>query len=416
MLATTGLSACGNSGSPLSKDVTLHMVAADYGDPKTGNSSTAYWNEISRSFTRLNPHITVDIQVVDWDHVDDKVSALVKAGQAPDIAQIGSYADYAAKGQLYSVDDLFPISMQADFLHPLVVAGSQNRVQYGIPWVSSSRMFFYNKTLFKQAHIKTAPRTWADIKADAVKLKAHGVKVPYGLPLGTEEAQAETLMWLLGGQGGYTDGSGNYAFDSTSNIQSLTWLKNNLVAPGLTGPKPPGKTNRRDTFADFLAGRAGMINGHPTLLAQAKAAHLDVGAVALPGLTGPSPDSLGVADWMMGFKQGGHKEADGAFLKYVYNAQNSLKFLDEYGLLPVTVSASEAMRHDPADKALIPFLDLLPDAAFYPADKTSWGLVSDQIKKVIGGAVTGDPGTVLTSLQGFAEQAEQAEQAARADK
>lgn len=401
VLAVTSLSGC-NGGSPLSKDVTLHMVAADYGDPKTHNSSTGYWDILVSAFEQKNPHIKVDVKVVDWDHVDDQVSTMVKAGKAPDIAQIGSYADYAAQGLLYSADDIFTVSMQADFIPSLVSAGSVKRVQYGIPWVASSRLFFYNKALFKDAGIKRVPSTWAEVAHDAAKLKDHGVKVPYGLPLGAEEAQAESLMWMLGASGGYTDSVGGYTFDSLANLTAFGWLKDNLVSKGLTGPGDPATTNRRDVFADFLAGKAGMINGHPTLLAQAKAAHIDVGVAALPGLQGPTPETLGVADWMMAFKQDDHLDADRAFLRYVYSPENSLKFLDTYGLLPVTSSASQAMEHNPKDADMLQFLDRLPDAVFYPVNKTTWGSVSDRVKKTIGKAVDGDPEFVLGTLQRFA--------------
>ncbi|WUH93000.1 extracellular solute-binding protein [Streptomyces sp. NBC_00433] len=401
VLAASVLSGCG-AASAGSKHVTLHLVAADYGDPKTGNSSTAYWNDLVRSFEQKNPDITVDVQVVDWDHVDDKVSAMVKAGKAPDLAQIGSYADYAAKGLLYSADDIFTVSMQADFIPSLVKAGSVNRVQYGIPWASSSRLFFYNKALFKDAGIKHPPTTWAELAHDASKLKDDGVKVPYGLPLGPEEAQAESLMWMLGAGGNYTDAVGGYSFGSNENIAAFTWLKDNLVAKGLTGPGDPATTNRRTVFADFLAGKAGMINGHPTLLAQAKAAHIDVGVAALPGQHGALADTLGVADWMMAFKQkDDHLAADSAFLRYVYSSDNSLRFLDQYGLLPVTTSASQAMERNPKDKDMLQFLDRLPEAAFYPVNKTSWGAVSDQVKKSIGAAVHGSPAQVLSTLQRF---------------
>jgi len=397
------LSACGGS-SPLSSDVTLHMVAADYGDTKTGNSSATYWKDLVNAFEAKNPHIKVDVQVLSWDVVDDQVASMVKKGDAPDIAQIGSYAAYAADDQLYSADQLFTVSEQADFISSMALAGSVDRVQYGLPWVSSSRMFFYNKTLFEQAGITKAPQTWADIEADAKLLKGQGVQDPYGLPLGTEEAQGEALMWMLGAEGGYTDSVGNYTFDSNANIDALTWVKTNLVDTGLVQPTDPATTNRRDIFDDFLAGKAGMIMGHPTLLAQAKAAKIDVGVVPLPGQDGPSTDTLGVADWMMAFKQNGNEAADGKFLQYVYQEQNTVKFLNEYGLLPVTTTASQVMRDDPKDKDLVQFLDLLPDAVFYPVDKTSWGPVSDRLKKTIGQAVHSDPKTVLSDLEIYAQQ------------
>ncbi|MFI1097461.1 extracellular solute-binding protein [Streptomyces sp. NPDC020917] len=401
-LAATTLSACGGSG-PLSSNVTLHMVVADYGDPKTHNSSSKYWNDVVAAFEKNNSKIKVDVQVLSWDVVDDKVAAMVKSGHAPDIAQIGSYASYAAANQLYSADELFTVSQQADFLPALADAGSVNRTQYGIPWVSSSRMFFYNKKLFDDAGIAKAPKSWADVEKDAKLLKADGVKVPYGLPLGTEEAQAEALMWMLGNEGGYTDTVGSYTFDSSANIDAFSWLKTHLVQPGLVQPTDPAKTNRRDVFDAFLSGKAGMIMGHPTLLAQAKAAHIDVGVAPVPGRQGPSTDTLGVADWMMAFKQNGNKAAAGKFLQFVYQEKNAVKFLDEYGLLPVTTSALTTMEGSPKYADLAQFLNLLPEAIFYPVNKTSWGPVSDDVKKTIGQAVHGDPKTVLSKLQVEAE-------------
>jgi multiple sugar transport system substrate-binding protein len=43
---------------------------------------------------------------------------------------------------------------------------------------------------------------------------------------------------------------------------------------------------------------------------------------------------------------------------------------------------------------------------FYPVNKTSWGPVSDQVKKKIGQAVHGDPKVVLSDLQRFAVSAD----------
>lgn len=408
VLAVTTLSACGGS-NPLSKNVTLHMVAADYGDPKTGNSSQTYWDDLVSAFEQQNPKIKVDVKVVNWVDVDNDVQKMADEGKAPDIAQIGSYASYAAKDQLYSADDLFTVSEQSDFIPSMVSAGSVDRTQYGIPWVSSSRMFFYNKTLFHHAGITKAPETWDELAHDAKLLKNDGVKIPYGLPLGTEESQAEALMWMLGDSGGFTDAVGNYTFDSGQNVDAFTWLKTHLVDKGLIGPTDPAKTNRQDTFDAFLSGKAGMINGHPTLLAQAKAKHIDVGVAPLPGKLGESTDTLGVADWMMAFKQNGNKDADGKFLQFVYQEKNTVKFLDEYGLLPVTATASQVMLKDPKDRDLVQFLNLLPDAVFYPVDKTSWGPVSKRVKTDMGKALNGDPKSVLSNLQVYAESQDNAQ-------
>ncbi|WP_428957629.1 ABC transporter substrate-binding protein [Streptomyces sp. cg35] len=401
------LTACGGTGS--GGDVTLKLVAADYGD-SSANSSQKYWDKLAAAFEKDHPDIKVDVDVYSWNDVDAKVKSMVDAGHAPDMAQIGAYADYAAAGKLYPVSDLLDVPTQADYLSQLADAGKVDGTQYGMPFASSTRLLFYNKKLFKDAGI-TPPTTWAQLEADAKALKAAGVKIPYALPLGREEAQAETMIWMLSGGAGYTDDVGSYTIDSKQNVATFDWLKNDLVGKGLTGPTAPGKLNRATAFAAFAKGEVGMLNGHPTLMRMAAKQGVDYGTVQLPGPNGPARSTMGVADWMMAFKQNGHSKQVGEFLNYVYSEKNVLDFSREYDLLPVTNSASETMSDAQEDKKLWPFLASLTNSEIYPVGKTSWASVSADIKDQIGSALTANtsPGAVLGRIQNQAAAAESAE-------
>ncbi|MGW1026104.1 ABC transporter substrate-binding protein [Streptomyces sp. NPDC002577] len=403
---TASLAACGASEG--SSDVTLTLVAADYGD-SAANSSQNYWDKLVKAFEAKNPDIKVKVSVYSWNDVDRKVKDMVAGGKAPDMAQIGSYADYAAAGKLYSVDELLSIPVEADFLQQLSDAGEVNRIQYGLPFAASTRLLFYNKTLFKDAGL-TPPKTWAELQADARVLKSRGVKIPYALPLGPEEAQAETMMWLLSGGSNYTDSVGAYDIDSSENVRTFDWLRDDLVGEGLTGPTPPGELNRAQAFAAFTRGDVGMLNGHPTLMKMAAKKGVNFGMVPLPGIDGQSKATMGVADWMMAFKQNGHAKQIGTFLDFVYSEKNVLAFSHEYDLLPVTTSASDAMSEDKDDRQLAGFLEELPDSELYPVDKTSWADVSADVKRQIGKAVSknGNPASILGQLQRQAAAAENA--------
>ncbi|MEU9382348.1 extracellular solute-binding protein [Streptomyces sp. NPDC048279] len=412
MVSATGMIAvlggCGTTGS---SDVTIRLVAADYGD-SAANSSQKYWDRLAKAYEATHSDVEVDVTVYSWNDVDRKVKDMVAAGKAPDLAQIGSYADYAAAGDLYEAGDLLSIPVQADFPSQLAEAGQWNHAQYGIPFAASTRVLFYNKTLFSEAGITTPPTTWNELAADAKALKADGVRYPYALPLGSEEAQAETMQWLLSGGGGYTDDIGTYTIDSSENVDTFTWLKDELVGKGLTGPTAPGRLNRATAFADFADGQVGMLNGHPTLIKQAEKKGVKFGAVPMPARAGQSTTtaSMGVTDWMAAFRQNGHADQVGDFLDYVYSEKNVLDFSREYGLLPVTTSASQTMTDSSRtqDKQLRPFLDQLPTSELYPAGKTSWAATSADVKKQIGAAVTatGDPSAVLTRLQAEAAAAD----------
>ncbi|WOX10541.1 extracellular solute-binding protein [Streptomyces sp. N50] len=401
---TAVLGGCGLGGD--SGEVTLRLVAADYGD-SASNSSQKYWDGLVKAYEAKHANVKVEVSVYSWNDVDRKVKEMVAAGKAPDMAQIGAYADYAAAGKLYSTADLLSIPVEADFMEPLLDAGQVKHIQYGIPFAASTRVLFYNKTLFTAAGL-TPPKDWSELAADAEALKEHGVKYPFALPLGSEEAQAETMQWLLGGGGGYTDDIGTYTLDSTANVSTFTWLRDNLVAKGLTGPVAPAKLNRADAFAAFAKGDVGMLNGHPTLMQQAAKKGVKFGTVAMPGRNGKAKTTMGVADWMTAFKQNGHREQIGDFLDFVYSEKNVLAFSREYDLLPVTNSASEAMQASKQDQDLRPFLEELPLSTLYPVGNTSWAAVSADIKTRIGQAVAanGSPGAVLGQLQAAATLAE----------
>nr|WP_209440679.1 extracellular solute-binding protein [Streptomyces mutabilis] len=400
---TAVLGGCGLTGD--SGEVTLKLVAADYGDSKA-NSSQVYWDELATAYEAKNPDVNVDVTVYSWNDVDRKVREMVEDGKAPDLAQIGAYSDYADQDLLYRADDVLSIPVQANFVSQLSTAGRVNGVQYGLPFAASTRVLFYNKTLFAKAGV-TPPKSWDDLADAAEALEAEGVKYPYALPLGPEEAPAETMQWMLSGGGGYTDDVGTYAIDSPQNVTTFTWLKDELVDKGLTGPVAPGKLNRADAFAAFAAGDVGMLNGHPTLMKTASDKGVKYGMVQTPGIDGASKNTLGVTDWMTAFKKNGHQEAIGDFLNFVYSDENVLAFSRLYDLLPVTTSASQVMSTAEEDENLKPFLDELLLSELYPVGKTSWASVSADIKKRIGQAVApgGSPREVLGQIQATAMRA-----------
>ncbi|MFD8413478.1 extracellular solute-binding protein [Streptomyces sp. NPDC059650] len=406
-LLAAPLSGCGSDADPGDQD-TLRLVAAEYGTNQA-TSSKAFWDKAIKEFTAANPDIRVEVQLLPWADIDREVSRMVKAGKAPDMALMGSYSDFAAKGQLYSADELLSISAEANFLPPLAEAGSVGNTLYGLPWVASSRLLFYNEGLFKQAGLGE-PKRWSDLKSAAKALKDKGVKTPYALPLGPEEAHAEAMIWELSNGGGYADSAGNYNLASDQNVQAFRWVKDNLVAPGLTGPVPPSQLNRADAFAAFLRGEVGMLNGYPSLWHEARAKGIAVGTVAMPVSdtlgAGERAPAVGVADWMMAFKQHGKRTQIGKFLDYVYRDENLADFAGRYHLLPSTVSASR----NPAgglDKNDELFLTALRGAQLYPVNDPAWVEVSDTIKRNVGRAVEpgGDPEAVLEDIAAKANQA-----------
>ncbi|MDV5143958.1 extracellular solute-binding protein [Streptomyces sp. SBC-4] len=393
------VTACGSSDS---EPTTLRLVAPEYGtDPAT--ASKAYWDKLTTAFTAAHPGIKVEVTLYPWADIDREVTRLVKENNAPDVALMGAYSDFAAQGRLYAASEVMSVRTEANFLRPLAEAGSVDGDLYGLPFVASSRLLFYNEELFDEAGAKP-PKTWSDLKDAAKALKKEGVLYPYALPLGPEEAHAEALIWELSNGGGYTDPSGGYSIASERNTETFRWIKDNLVVPALTGPVPPAELNRQDAFTAFLRGDVGMVNGYPSLLHEARAKGMKVGTLRMP-VSDTLDDrevtpTAGVADWMMAFKHDGNREPVGSFLNFVYQDKNISEFAGRYHLLPSTVSATQASQYAAGDPSAEQFLTALGTAQLYPVDDPSWLQISDTIKRNIGKAVapSGDPKAVLEHI------------------
>jgi multiple sugar transport system substrate-binding protein len=401
-MAALGLAACGSSsgGSGGGNKNTIHLVAADYGTGPS-NTSQKYWQGIANDFHKANPSITVNVKTVNWNDIDNQVKTMVQNHQYPDVLEGNYYSSYAQEGLLYKVSDVFSHSsnLLSVFTHGDVYKG----VQYGIPFTTSARTLFYNKKLFSQAGISSPPQTWADVKADALKIKALG-KIGFGLPLGPEEAQAESLLWMLGNNGGYQDSSGNWTINSAQNVATFDFLKQ-LVSSGATEPNP-GNKNRTDLWKQFAQGDIGMINGSPALIPIIQQGGVlqssDWASVPIPGKNGPLTTTLGVYDNVSSFKGGGAKQsAIKKFLDFAYQDKYQIQFDKEYDLLPATNSALQALSSDPV---FGPFLKALPHAVQYPISNPAWPNVLSQIQHTIGTAITGNPKPVLDNIQATAKK------------
>jgi multiple sugar transport system substrate-binding protein len=393
--ATLALAACSSGGGSSSGGggtTTLKLVVADYGTGP-GNASAKYWDGIVAAFEKVHPDIKVNITSIPWTNFDQQVQTMIQNKQYPDITEGDYFSNYAQDGLLYSATDV--LSNPGNLLPAFKEQGTYSGVQYGMPFTTSSRTLFYNKQLFAQAGIGSAPQTWADVETDAAKIKQLG-KIGFGLPLGAEEAQAESLLWMLGAGGGYqTDGK--YTINSADNVAAFTFLKG-LVSAGDTEPNP-GTVNRTDLWQEFAQGKIGMINGSPALIPIIQSADVlktsDWTSVPIAGKTGPLTTTLGVCDNAAAFKPNGHQAQIKEFLDFAYQDKYQLAFDKEYDLLPATTTATQALSSDPV---FAPFLTALPHSVQYPSD-TSWANVKSKIQQSIGLAVTGSPATELSQLQ-----------------
>jgi multiple sugar transport system substrate-binding protein len=397
LAVSVATAACGAKGTSGGRGaVTINLVGADYGNGSS-NTTTAYWTKLARAFHRQNPKVTVRVETINWNDYDTKVKTQLQNKNYPDILQGEFFPQYATDGLLYPISDV--VSNPATGASGFTASMTVNGTQYALPFDTSARALFYNKKAFAAAGIKAPPTTWAELKTDAGLLKAKGY-VGYALPLGPEEAQAESYLWMLGNNGGWQTASGRYEINSPQNIQTFRFLKG-LVEAGDTEPNPATYNRTADAATAFAAGKVGMEMNGPFLTATIAAAgnlkSSDYAAATIPGKNGPLTKTLGVADALQVFKGDRAKLPwIKKFLDFALDDTNQLAFAKEYALLPGMQSALDQLRTDPVLGA---FVLAMPNTVLFPSNSNWTATVLPAIKQSIGTAVTGNPVTVLGELQ-----------------
>jgi multiple sugar transport system substrate-binding protein len=373
----------------------LDLMVAEYSD-----LTRPYWEDLIAAFAEENDGITVNLEVVSWDDINDVINTRVQTDDLPDVLNIDAFSGFAADGLLRPADEVLSEETLADIIPSFAENAQIDGVQYGIPFIASSRALFYNTALFEEAGIDGPPETWQELREAAQSIDEIG-HIGYGMPLGPEEAQAESAIWFYGNGGGWVDDEGNFAINQEANVEAFEFMAE-LVADGLTQPNP-ATTDRQDALDLFYEGEIAMLEGlvqTPGIIAEDHP-DLEYAVAPSPHNEGAEPAALGVADHFMVFENEGNEAAAGAFLDYFYQTDNYVEFIVSEGFLPVTTSGSEEATPQFPDE-LTPFIEALPGAQFYPSSNPAWRGVQGYVQQNIGLALD-DPQGGLDDIQAEAE-------------
>jgi multiple sugar transport system substrate-binding protein len=378
LAATTGLTACGfggSSGEASGDGTTLDLLVPSYSDATQG-----LWEDVIAGFEKENPDVKVNLQVESWDNLESVIATKIQGGDAPDIYNGGPFAGFADDELLYPVEDVTSDETYADFQPTFLGNAQVGDTAYGLPWIASARALFVNDALLEEAGAEV-PATWDELLESAKQVSELGGGVAgYGMPLGSEEAQAEAAVWAWGGGGSFGDAEA-ITVDTTENLEGAEYIKK-MIDEGAT-QADAGATDRSPLFDIFVQGKIGMQVGLPPSVGQIESDNpdLEYSIHPIPTKDG-SPFTLGVADHLMAFQNDGDKqEAITSFFDYLYSSDVYVPWVQAEGFLPTTVSGSEALADE---EALAPFLEVLPDAQFYPSTNPDWAAADSAFKALFG--------------------------------
>jgi multiple sugar transport system substrate-binding protein len=219
------IAACGGSSSP-GKASADEKVTITY----------AMWAELSKpaeekviaAFEKVNPNITVKIQLTPWDQYWAKLQAATTGGTLADVVWMNPnhLALYASNKVLAPISD----RIKADHIdmslysQPVVESTQWQGKQYAMPRDDSLIALWYNKKLFDAAGVKYPTDTWTwDDATDAANKLTDKKKGQYGIAAGPwNQSNYYPTIFQAGGKVLSADGKSS-AIDSPEAAAGLQY-------------------------------------------------------------------------------------------------------------------------------------------------------------------------------------------------
>lgn len=369
---------------------TVRVAVAEYSS-KTG----PYFEEAARAFEAANPEHDIQIEVVPWDVLLQKLTTDISAGTNADLSIIGTrwLLDFVSEGIAAPLDarmdDEFRGRFFEAFLSPSVMEGQT----YGLPIAASARAMYYNKDLLEQAGVGV-PETWSELSVAASKISALGDDFA-GFGMQGKEIETDVYFyyafWAFGGN--IIDADGTSGLDSDAAYQAAALYKEMIDA----GATQPGVTsyNREDVQNLFKQGRVGMMITAPFLSTQIaeEAPDLNYGVTTIPAGPEGLRGTYGVTDSIIMFENSQVKDTAWEFLDMLFTTEWREEFTTGEGFLPVNIEVAQKPAFtENAD--LIEFGNMLPNARFAPV-VPGWeeiaAITSDALQKVYLGEMEPKP-------------------------
>ena len=348
----------------------------------TADPGKSFWQKVADEYHAAHPNISIEVVPIQNEQFTTKIPAALQSSDPPDLYQQwggGQLADQVKAGKVMNIT-----SQVAPWIKNIggSAAGWQvNGKQYGIPYNLGIVGFWYNKALFKQAGISSAPATWTALIADIAKLKKANITP---IALGAKDRWPDAFYWdYLAVR--YCSKSVLQKSALTYNFTDPCWVKAGQAVDQLLGVDPfqrgflgtPAQQGAGSSAGLIGNGKAAMeLQGHwnPGVMNGLSPSKKGIGKdlawfpfPAIPGAKGVQGAALGGGDGFSCSYKAPPECVD--FLKYIVSPGVQKRWAALNIGLPVANGSQSAVK-DPNLKSLLafrtksPFVQLYLDIAY----------------------------------------------------
>jgi len=365
------------SGTMLTAKTRVNFIMARYHTGVTDD----YCAKLAQDFEAVNPDIDMRIEVINWDNLHMKLTTMLGAGNAPELAVIDTpwILDYIANDVAEPLDKYMTSGFRSEFIPSLINTLQIKGKLYGIPIAASSRAMYYLKDALAQAGMES-PKTWDELVKVAKAVHNPPNLYGFGIPCTTFEGGAyySYFLWAAGEE--WFDKVGKLVIDSPEGIEALQFMVDLVNKYKVTNPEPAA-INRDEMQKVFTQGRIGMFITGPwlTQMITNENPELSYGIASIPAYR--KEITMAVVDTLMMFKNAKNKEAAWKFVEFAYQDKYRLEFDEKEGMLPEKKAVAEQIAK--ANPIMKTFIDVLPYGKFYPPLHSNWKeIVLETIKNM----------------------------------
>ena len=352
VVAAVSLAACGGSSDD-------SAAGSDEGTTLTywaSNQGTSLENDEEVLKPQLDAFtketgIKVDVEVVPWSDLLNRILAATTSGKGPDVLNIGNTwsASLQATGAFTKFDDatMDKIGGADRFLKgSLSATGAEGQPPTAVPLYSLAYGLYYSKKAFAAAGITTPPATWADFVADAKKL-TNGQQWGVSIEGGSVSENIHNVFTFSQQQGGsFFDKSGKPTFDTPANVAALKQYIDLIQTDKVANPSNAEYSNGTEALQDFASGKSAMVIWQAAAgsLQQLGMDPADIGVAPVPVVDplpkGGKPVTSIVAGINLAVMDNTkHKDAALDFVKFMTSTKTQTELNKTYGSLPTVTEA-----------------------------------------------------------------------------